>query len=156
MIPLDDKFGNWFPFENFNEIQQQALPHLLNTDRNIVISAPTGSGKTTLFELAMIRLLKKEPVPVKKILYLSPMRALYTEKAQLWSAKFERIGKRCVELIGGDSNSFNSNIEDADLIITTPEKWDYITRSDDILKSIGLILVKYLQFEVHLNILLDR
>ena len=138
---LDPKYADWFPYDNFNQIQQQSLPEILKSDENIVISAPTGSGKTTLFELAMIR--SFGTLPAKKILYLSPMRALCTEKMTLWSKKFSGIGKSCVELIGGDSspNITNEKLNEADLYITTPEKWDYMTRSTNLIDSIGLILV---------------
>lgn len=136
---LDEKYAEWFPYDNFNDIQQRALPAILKTDENIVISAPTGSGKTTMFELAIIRSLENNPT--KKILYLSPMRALCTEKMSLWSKKFSSIGKSCIELIGGDSTVSNDQIEEADIYITTPEKWDYMTRSSNLIDSIGLILV---------------
>lgn len=139
---LDPKYADWFPYDNLNQIQLQALPSILKLDQNIVISAPTGSGKTTLFELAMIRFFEKHPD--KKILYLSPMRALCTEKMNLWTKKFDSNGKSCLELIGGDSNSniTNEQVEEADLFITTPEKWDYMTRSTNLINSIGLILVQ--------------
>lgn len=90
----------------------------------------------------MIRLF--ETHPDKKILYLSPMRALCTEKMNLWTDKFSALGKSCLELIGGDSsvNITNERLEEADLYITTPEKWDYMTRSTNLINSIGLILVK--------------
>ena len=137
-IFVDSKYSCWFTYDSFNQIQQQSLPAILGSDENIIISAPTGSGKTTLFELAMIR--SFETQPAKKILYLSPMRALCTEKTTLWSKKFDDIGKKCIELIGGD-NIISEKIEDADLYIATPEKWDYLTRSSNFITSIGLILV---------------
>lgn len=66
------------------------------------------------------------------------MRALCTEKTTLWTEKLGKIGKKCVELIGG---SEDADIEDADLIISTPEKWDFVTRTSKIISSINLILV---------------
>lgn len=109
----------------------------------MVISAPTGSGKTTLFEFAMIRSFQCQPN--KKVLYLSPMRALCSEKAALWKGKLALVGQSCSEFIGGDSST-NSEFSDSDLIITTPEKWDYMTRSNNHLDKIGLILID----EVHI------
>lgn len=141
-ILIESEYRNWFPFADFNQIQQQSIPTLLESDENAVISAPTGSGKTTLFEFAMIRAFKTSH---KKILYLSPMRALCTEKANLWKAKLQQIGKTCLELIGRDSTE-NSDIDEANLIISTPEKWDCITRSNGHLDQIGLILID----EVHI------
>lgn len=78
-----------------------------------------------------------------KILYLAPMRALCTEKASIWKQKLESVGKSCIELIGGgDKNINESDIEGADLIISTPEKWDFVTRTIDIIPSTSLILVQ--------------
>lgn len=134
------KYNSWFPFEDFNRIQKQCLNPILESDENIVISSPTGSGKTTLFELAMIRLFNNNEYSSKKILYLSPMRALCTEKTKLWKNKLESVGRNCIELIGGDDSS-ESNIDDYDLIISTPEKWDYMTRANNFTDFIGLILV---------------
>lgn len=139
---IDSKYASWFPYDNFNQIQKQSLPAILKSDQNIVISAPTGSGKTALFEFAMIRSIETQPY--KKILYLAPMRALCNEKMTLWSKKFYEIRKSCIELIGGESsaNITNEQLNEANLYISTPEKWDYMTRSTNFIESIGLILVK--------------
>ena len=40
---------------------------LLYTDRNVVVCAPTGSGKTVMFELAITRLLMEVPLPWSNI-----------------------------------------------------------------------------------------
>lgn len=72
------------------------------------------------------------------------MRALCTEKTALWTDKLERMGKRCVELIGGSDQSGiikDYDIEDADLIISTPEKWDFVTRTSETFLSVNLVLV---------------
>ena len=71
------------------------------------------------------------------------MRALCSEKNALWKDKLEKIGKKCIELIGGDdgNNISDSDIGEADLIISTPEKWDFVTRSSEIISTISLILV---------------
>lgn len=142
LFSLDSKYRSWFPYEDFNQIQQKCLHPILQSDENIIISAPTGSGKTSLFEFAMIREFQHAQSSFNgKILYLAPMRALCTEKASAWKQKLEQFGTSCIELIGGDKAINDSDIEDADLIISTPEKWDYITRSTNIIQRISLILV---------------
>jgi len=55
---LPDRLRPLFPFQYFNAMQSQSLPALYSSDHNIVLSAPTGSGKTTCFELAIARLMK--------------------------------------------------------------------------------------------------
>jgi len=67
--------------------------------RNMVISAPTASGKTLLATLAAHRQL----VRGRKVLYLTPLRALTTEKYQEFSRVFEN-SERAVSIaaVSGD------------------------------------------------------
>lgn len=50
---------------------------VLYTNKNFVACAPTGSGKTVLFELAIIRLLMETPEPWRDV------KAVYSEHAVL-------------------------------------------------------------------------
>uniref|UniRef100_A0A3P9IZ12 DEAD/DEAH-box helicase domain-containing protein n=1 Tax=Oryzias latipes TaxID=8090 RepID=A0A3P9IZ12_ORYLA len=61
-----------FPF--FNYVQSQALDDVLYTNKNFVACAPTGSGKTVLFELAIIRLLMETQEPWRDV------KAVYSER----------------------------------------------------------------------------
>lgn len=45
-------------FSFFNPIQTQVFHTLYNTDFNVLVGAPTGSGKTIIAELAMLRVFK--------------------------------------------------------------------------------------------------
>ncbi len=42
----DPEFAEVFPFEEFNDMQREVVDALLETDENVVASAPTASGKT--------------------------------------------------------------------------------------------------------------
>ncbi|XP_026688139.1 probable ATP-dependent DNA helicase HFM1, partial [Diaphorina citri] len=44
-------------FTYFNAVQSNFVETLLETDQSVVVSAPTGSGKTVLFEMAILKLL---------------------------------------------------------------------------------------------------
>jgi ATP-dependent DNA helicase HFM1/MER3 len=48
-----------FTCRYFNSLQSECFPVCFHSDANMVISAPTGSGKTVLFELCILRLLSK-------------------------------------------------------------------------------------------------
>ena len=50
-------FAAKFPY--FNLIQSTVFDDVLHTDRPMVVSAPTGCGKTVIFELAIIRVLQQ-------------------------------------------------------------------------------------------------
>ena len=57
--------------------QEQSIKAGLLDGKNILVSAPTASGKTLIAILAMINFLSKNQ---GKIVYLSPLRALASEK----------------------------------------------------------------------------
>lgn len=54
-------------------------------------------------------------------IYIAPSKALVQEKLRHWSQKFGSLGINCLELTG-DNESYNTrNIQEADIILTTPE-----------------------------------
>lgn len=56
---LADIYRHLFPFNVFNAVQSACFMHLTQSDSNLVVSAPTGSGKTALFELGVVKMLIK-------------------------------------------------------------------------------------------------
>jgi len=50
-----------YPFEHFNPIQTQIFHCLYHTDNNVLLGAPTGSGKTVAAEIAMFRVFRVYP-----------------------------------------------------------------------------------------------
>jgi superfamily II RNA helicase len=73
------KFERLFQFKFFNQIQSQSFDDLYLSDRNVVLSAPTGSGKTVLMELAMLRMFSKK-INDAKVIYIAPTKALCDER----------------------------------------------------------------------------
>ncbi|EUC66319.1 P-loop nucleoside triphosphate hydrolase, putative [Rhizoctonia solani AG-3 Rhs1AP] len=152
---LPDWCRNVFKFGVFNAMQSQCFDTAVNTDSNMVISAPTGAGKTVLFELSVIRLLQYEnnvSQTMSKCVYMAPTKAICSERSRDWSAKFNHLGVKCCELTGDTMKSGRSawkEAKDCAIIITTPEKWDSLTRnwddSSDFLQHIKLFMVD----EVH-------
>ncbi|KAJ7172122.1 Sec63 Brl domain-containing protein [Mycena filopes] len=159
---LPDIYRGIFKFGVFNAVQSSCLDTVIRTDENMVISAPTGSGKTVLFELAIIRMLRqaKESGEAVKCVYMAPTKARSVSKAALcserqrdWAAKFDALGIKCCELTG-DTVLFGKgawgDAKNATIIITTGEKWDSLTRNwtghGQILSQIQLFLVD----EVHI------
>ncbi|EPQ25851.1 uncharacterized protein PFL1_06526 [Pseudozyma flocculosa PF-1] len=126
-----------------------ALPDsILHSDQHIVVSAPTGSGKTVIFELAILRMLQSGP-PESKAVYLAPTKALCSEKTQDWTRRFQHQDCPVVELTG-DSFAGLAAARKCRLIVSTPEKWDSLTRRwhdhSRILSSIQVMLLD----EVHI------
>ncbi|XP_072547111.1 probable ATP-dependent DNA helicase HFM1 [Salminus brasiliensis] len=145
------KFRSVFKeFPYFNYVQSKALDDVLYTSKNFVACAPTGSGKTVLFELAIIRLLMEtaEPWHNVKAVYMAPIKALCSQQYENWKLKFGPLGLNCKELTGDTEIEDVFEIQDAHLIMTTPEKWDSMTRkwkNNCLLQSVQLFLID----EVH-------
>ena len=49
--------------KTFNDMQTAIARQIIDTDLNIVVAAPTGSGKTVVHELAIIRAIHKASKP---------------------------------------------------------------------------------------------
>ncbi|MFW6265462.1 MAG: DEAD/DEAH box helicase [Halanaeroarchaeum sp.] len=119
------EFADVFSFDAFNEMQRTALPAVLETDDNVVISAPTGSGKTALAELAIIEALESGGTA----LFVAPMRALTNEKESEWE-RIEALGYS-VYVVTGERDLNPRRAERADVLVMTPEKVDSATRKHD-------------------------
>lgn len=84
-----------FKFEYFNPVQTQIFHTLFHSDVNVLLGAPTGSGKTVAAELAMLRVFNC--YPGSKCVYIAPLKALVRERVEDWRMKFERkLQKRSV------------------------------------------------------------
>ena len=127
-----------FPFDFFNPMQSKSFDAVFNTADNVLVSAPTSSGKTALLELAVVRQvlvhgdLHKPAGQRGKTVYLAPMRAIVDEVASDWSNKFQSLGLRVISLLSSESPAGSSDAEalqQADIVCATPEKWDAITRT---------------------------
>lgn len=119
---------------------------LYRTDVNVLMGAPTGSGKTICAELAMLKLFAETNL---KVVYIGPLKALVRERIKDWEERFGRqLGKRVLELTGDTTPELHA-LERADIILTTPEKWDGISRNwqqRQYVQRVGLLVLD----EIHL------
>ena len=133
-------------FKFFNPIQTQIFYSVYHTDENLLVGAPTGSGKTVIAELAMLRLFKKNPTG--KIIYIAPLKSLAKERVTDWKNKFQFINKNVLELTGDFTPDLDLLLK-ADILITTPEKWDGISRNwhhRAYVKKVSIVIID----EIHL------
>ncbi|MGI0097477.1 MAG: DEAD/DEAH box helicase, partial [Nitrosopumilaceae archaeon] len=135
--------------EGYSELyppQQDSITAGLLDGENILVSAPTASGKTLIAILAMINYLSKNN---GKVVYLSPLRALAAEKFSEFK-KFESLdfGKKIkVQISTGDFESLDKGLENSDVLILTNEKMDSIIRhGPEWIEDIGLVIAD----EIHL------
>ncbi|MFW5939311.1 MAG: DEAD/DEAH box helicase [Halolamina sp.] len=119
------EFAGAFAFEEFNAMQRDALPALLDGNENVVASAPTASGKTALAELAICKTLSEGGTA----LFIAPMRALTNEKEAEWD-RFEELGYS-VYVVTGERDLDPRRAERADILVMTPEKTDSATRKHE-------------------------
>ena len=133
-------------FQYFNPIQTQIFYSVYHSDENLLVGAPTGSGKTVIAELAILRLFNK--TSEGKIIYIAPLKSLSKERVKDWKEKFSFMKKNVIELTG----DFTPDLEilmKSDILITTPEKWDGISRNwlhRTYVKKVNLIIID----EIHL------
>ena len=124
---LPQSFHRAFGYRNFNEIQSRCFEIVMNGDENMVVSAPTGSGKTVIAELSFVHAVMKSQQPTL-MLYVSPLRALCQEKVRDWRTRFEPCGIVVDEYTGDSSMRFPSSVSCHTILCTTPEKLDLATR----------------------------
>ncbi|KAI9285571.1 P-loop containing nucleoside triphosphate hydrolase protein [Umbelopsis sp. AD052] len=126
VMSLPPNFRLLFPYTHFNRFQSECIDEVYRADENLVVSAPTGSGKTVLLELAILRTLHQEGC--HKAIYIAPTKALSSQRANDWIRKFSHLNLTCQELTGDTEYVSFEYIKKCDIIVTTPEKWDSMTR----------------------------
>lgn len=117
-------------FKHFNPVQTQVFTVLYNTDDNVLVAAPTGSGKTICAEFAILRNHHhhEEFDGVLRAVYIAPIESLAKERYRDWEKKFGKgLGMQVVELTGETATDLKL-LEKGQLIISTSEKWDALSR----------------------------
>ena len=120
---------------DLNRIQSTCYESAFKSDENMLICAPTGSGKTNVAMLTMLREIGKYRNPETgeialddfKIIYIAPLKALVQEQVGNFGKRLESYGIKVSELTG-DRQLTKQQIAETQVIVTTPEKWDVITR----------------------------
>lgn len=114
-------------FPTFNPVQSAAL-EFLSKDGNVVLSSPTGSGKTEVAEMFIARALSQG----KKAVYLVPFKAIGEEKFHSrWANRKHSFSRYDKILMTGDyemTESRKGDLEKAKIIAATSEMLDHRTR----------------------------
>lgn len=144
------KFHSVFPYEFLNAVQSKCFEAVYHSDNNVVVSAPTGCGKTAILDIAIAKLATDPSQEKSKIVYLAPTKALCKEKAQHWANSFGRVGLQVSEFTGDTAKTDMGSVRSSRIIVTTFEKWDGITRSPSdhqrILSTVKLVLIDEVHF----------
>ncbi|KAI1872568.1 hypothetical protein JX265_005448 [Neoarthrinium moseri] len=161
-IPITD-MPEWsrVPFsqsgaKSLNKIQSKCYPSAFQDDGNMLICAPTGSGKTNVAMLTILREIGKHRNPDTgeidldsfKIVYIAPLKALVQEQVGNFGKRLAEYGITVAELTG-DRQLTKQQISETQIIVTTPEKWDVITRKATDLTYTNLVRLIIID-EIHL------
>lgn len=120
-----------------NPVQEEAITKGLFRQTNLVISAPTGSGKTLCAEMAALHTVSAG----KKVVIISPLKALATEHYETFRKVHENTA-----LSIGDYDSQDTYLKNYDIISCSYEKFDSLLRHrSPWVPDIGLLIVD----EVH-------
>jgi helicase len=126
--------------------QAESVKAGLLKGKSVLVSAPTASGKTLIATLAIISYLSKNK---GKVIYLSPLRALASEKF-IEFKKLEQLSignKVKVGISTGDFDNVEKKLEKNNILILTNEKMDsIIRRGAEWIDEIGLVISD----EIHL------
>ncbi len=139
MVPIDKlpKYAQpaFEGFKTLNRIQSRLCKAALETDDNLLLCAPTGAGKTNVALLTIMREIGKHINPNDgvinadefKIIYVAPMKSLVQEMVGNFSKRLSSYNIKVSELTG-DHQLTREQINETQVIVCTPEKWDIITR----------------------------
>lgn len=81
-----------FPLDDF----QLAASKIINDDKDILVSAPTGSGKTVIAEMVIMKAIGRQ----QRVIYTSPIKALSNQKFDQFKKQFS--ASTSIGLMTGD------------------------------------------------------
>ena len=119
-----------------NRVQSALYEKAFKSPDNLLLCAPTGAGKTNVAVLTMLETIGRyldtnDGVTIDKskfkIVYVAPMKALVQECVVNFGKRLGVYGITVKEL-SGDVQLTKAQIAETQVIVTTPEKWDIVTR----------------------------
>ncbi|EJD54668.1 Sec63-domain-containing protein [Auricularia subglabra TFB-10046 SS5] len=142
--------------KNLNPVQSKVYPIAYGTDEPLLLCAPTGAGKTNVAMLTILNELSKVrdeetgtfDLDAFKVVYVAPMKALVQEMVGGFGKRLEPYGVKVGELTG-DHQLTKAQIAETQMIVTTPEKWDVITRKSTDTSYTNLVRLIIID-EIHL------
>lgn len=134
----------YLPYPTLNPAQAQAAPAVLNGRRHLVVTAPTGAGKTVIGMLAVLAAIRGDG---RKAAWLVPQRSL-TDELDRELATWRTHGLR-VELLSGEYAVDVPKLRGAHLWIATTEKFESICRASSLRSALAEVACLVVD-EIHL------
>lgn len=111
---------NW---QSLRAIQEEAIPHILAANKDVIISAATASGKTeAAFLPALSHVLHKNLNGIS-ILYISPLKALINDQYRRLESLYDMCDQNITPWHGDVAQSTKTKLQKkpADTLLITPE-----------------------------------
>ncbi|KAI1796263.1 Sec63-domain-containing protein [Ganoderma leucocontextum] len=159
---LDPLAKGSFPgYTSLNRIQSIVFPTAYQSNENMLVCGKI--GKTDVAMLAVLRVISQHLNPSAppgnmagavqrdkfKIIYVAPMKALAAEITRKLGRRLRWLSIHVRELTG-DMQLTKQEINETQIIVTTPEKWDVVTRKPtgegELASKVKLLIID----EVHL------
>ena len=122
-------------------IQIEAIDKGLLNGRNIMVCSPTGSGKTMVGEMALLR----SVMDGRRGMYLVPLRALAIQVADTLRERYSGHGFS-VGISTGDFHKAGDELGNYDIVVTTYERADSLLRhKTSWLNSVGTLVIDEIQ-----------
>lgn len=123
---LDSKIQNWVwrqGWKQLNDIQQKAIDSILDESADVIISAPTASGKTEAAFLPIISLVHQNLADTLKVLYISPLKALINDQYDRIKLLTDRLDIEITKWHGDVSQSIKKRFwsKPSTILMITPE-----------------------------------
>lgn len=119
--------------KQLNRIQSIVYPVAYHSNENLLVCAPTGAGKTNVAMLTIVHAIRSHTDQGVihrdqfKIVYVAPMKALASEMVENFGKRLKPLGISVRELTG-DMQLTRAEMQQTQMVVTTPEKWDVVTR----------------------------
>lgn len=151
-------FSSLKAYLSFNWLQLRLFPFFFASDSDLLIGAPTGSGKTILIIFSILRLIVNS-IQLKisggkimknfiKILYIAPMKALIKEVIKNIGNCFMQLGITVYEITGDTIVNINE-LNMSNIVIGTPEKIEILLNKREKIEffdKIRLLIVDEIHF----------
>lgn len=120
--------------------QIEAATRSIDITDNLVVALPTGTGKTRVAELCILRTLAEK----RRVIYIAPLKALSAQIERNFRSIFTALGFTVSSLYGsaGILSSDAEVIDQNNITVATPEKLDFMIRGNpSMLDDVGLIIL---------------
>lgn len=134
---IEKKVKELNKFDSFNPMQGKALAAGIYS-KNLVLGAPTASGKTIIAALAALNCIVNRK---RKVIFTCPLKALASEHFREFKKLYSKEFDVRIAISTGDLDSSSKYLSKYDLIFCTNEKIDSLTRHGaEWLQSVGLLI----------------